>query len=771
MSLLLPTALILFLVSLSNALRPPFSCDESDARTKSFPFCNTSWPISTRVRDLASRLTLDEKIKLTGSSSAAIPRLNIPAYEWWSESIHGVSPHGMGFDLVGSIRSTTQFPQVILTAATFDPHLWYRIAQATGDEARAIFNRGEAKGMTFMAPTINLFRDPRWGRGQETPGEDPLVAAKYGVAYVRGIQGDSFEGGRLEKEGILKASACCKHFTAYDLESWNHTTRYRFDAKVSKQDMAEMYQPPLEACVKQGKASSIMCSYNRVNGVQTCADRNLLYEIPRRHWGFHGYVISDCDSVHSMFDGERYKEPEDAVAAALKAGIDVNCGIFFLNYLKSAIAKKKVSEMDVDRAVHNVLSMRMRLGLFNGDTSKLEYGDINGSRVCSKDHQDLALEAARSGIVLLKNELGLLPLSKEDTKLLAVIGPNANNPLNYLGNYEGPPCRKISLLQALQTCGGGITLKHHQGCNAVNCSTAFIDEAVEIAQQADYVVLVMGLDLIQEGEFIDRVELGLPGYQEKLVTAVADAARRPVVLVLVCGGPVDVSFAKENPKIASILWAGYPGQAGDLAIAQTLFGHNNPGGRLPVTWYPKELSKVAMTDMRMRPDPSTGYPGRTYRFYTGPTVYEFGYGLSYTNYYYEFIAVTLDNLYLQAQSPQNALLNSSRWVSVSQLGKGYCKKIKFSAYVRVTNHGDMAGKHPVLLFVKSGGPSMYPRKRLIGFESLTLRAGQSEDIEFVVNPCEHFSYADEQGKKVIEQGTLHLVVGDDRGAYPIRIVN
>ncbi|KAI3460011.1 hypothetical protein Pfo_016674 [Paulownia fortunei] len=752
----------LFLSAESN-ISPPFSCDPSNPSTNLLPFCNTELPITSRVKDLVSRLTLDEKVQQLVNTAAAIPRLNISAYEWWSEALHGVSLHGRGVSFNGTITSATMFPQVILTAASFDSNLWYRIAQAIGEEARAVFNAGQAKGMTFWAPNINIYRDPRWGRGQETSGEDPLVAGNYGVAYVRGIQGDSFEGGHL-KDGHLKASACCKHYTAHDLDNWNGVTRYVFDAKVSKQDLADTYQPPFKACVQQGQASGIMCAYNRVNGVPSCADYNLLTETARQQWGFQGYIASDCDAVAIIHDQQGYaKEPEDAVADVLKAGMDVNCGSYLRKYTGSAVAKKKVSELDIDRALGNLFSIRMRLGLFNGDPRKLEYGNIDPSQVCSQNHLDLALEAARSGIVLLKNDAGLLPFSKAETKSLAVIGPNANTSETFLGNYEGLPCEKITILQALEKYYVSST-KYHQGCNFVNCTSASIDEAVNIAKQVDHVVLVMGLDQTLEREKHDRVDLGLPGNQENLITSVAKASKRPVVLVLLCGGPVDVSFAKEDPKIGSILWAGYPGEAGGIAVAETLFGDHNPGGRLPVTWYPKDFIKVPMTDMRMRPDPSTGYPGRTYRFYNGPKVFEFGYGLSYTKYSYEFISVSRNKLFLNGLLHENAVKKSG----ASELGTKSCDSMIFSARVRVNNNGEMVGKHPALLFVRSeNAGNGNPRKQLVGFQSVSLSPGETEEIEFVINPCEHLSHADEDGFMVIEEGTLYLVVGDEE--YPINV--
>ncbi|PKA58069.1 putative beta-D-xylosidase 7 [Apostasia shenzhenica] len=265
---------------------PPFSCDSSNTSTKIYRFCNTLLPIRQRVEDLITHLSLEEKISQLGDRAPPIPRLGIPGYKWWSESLHGVSDQGRGIHYNGSIPTATSFPQIILTAASFDTFLWYRIGEAIGTEARAIYNNGQAEGLTFWAPNINIFRDPRWGRGQETPGEDPMMAGKYAISYVRGLQGDSFRG--KGTKGSLKASACCKHFTAYDLDRWKGVDRYSFNAEVSVQDLEDTYQPPFKSCVEQGHASGIMCSYNQLNGVPTCADYNLLTKTARGLWGFDG---------------------------------------------------------------------------------------------------------------------------------------------------------------------------------------------------------------------------------------------------------------------------------------------------------------------------------------------------------------------------------------------------------------------------------------------------------------------------------------------------
>ncbi|KAJ6685536.1 BETA-D-XYLOSIDASE 7-RELATED [Salix purpurea] len=753
-----------------ESTQPPYSCDSSDPSTKVYPFCQTKLPISQRVEDLVSRLTLDEKISQLVDTAPAIPRLGIPAYEWWSEALHGVAVQTtvrQGIRFNGTIRFATSFPQVILTAASFDAHLWYRIGQVIGKEARGIYNAGQATGMTFWAPNINIFRDPRWGRGQETPGEDPLVTGKYAESYVRGVQGDSFEGGTLGEQ--LQASACCKHFTAYDLDNWKGMNRFIFDAQVTLQDLADTYQPPFQSCIQEGKASGIMCAYNRVNGVPNCADYNLLSKKARGQWGFYGYITSDCDAVSIIHDDQGYaKSPEDAVADVLKAGMDVNCGDYLKNYTKSAVKKKILPESEIDRALHNLFSIRMRLGLFNGNPTKQPYGNIAPDQVCSREHQALALQAAQDGIVLLKNSDRLLPLSKLGTKSLAVIGPNANNSTILLGNYFGPPCKTVTPLQGLQNYIKNT--RYHPGCSRVACSSASTNQAVQIAKGADQVILVMGLDQTQEKEDQDRLNLLLPGKQRELITAVAKAARKPVVLVLFCGGPVDVSFAKYDQSIGSIIWAGYPGEAGGTALAQIIFGDHNPGGRLPMTWYPQDFTKVPMTDMRMRPQPSSGYPGRTYRFYNGKKVFEFGYGLSYSNYSYELASDTQNKLHLRASSNQLANnSNTTRQKLISDVGKELCEKNKFKVTVGVKNHGEMAGKHPVLLFVRQAKlGNGRPIKKLVGFQTVNLNAGENAEIEYELSPCEHLSSPDDRGLMVMEEGSQFLIVGDKE--YPITII-
>uniref|UniRef100_A0A1D1XLI4 Putative beta-D-xylosidase 7 n=1 Tax=Anthurium amnicola TaxID=1678845 RepID=A0A1D1XLI4_9ARAE len=747
------------LLVVAVAAEPPYACERSNPATRYYGFCKATLPIGQRADDIIRRLTLGEKVAQLGNTAPGIPRLGIPGYQWWSESLHGVSNSGPGVLFTGGVlTSATSFPQVILTAASFNPRLWYRIGQAIGTEARAVYNAGQAAGLTFWSPNINIFRDPRWGRGQETPGEDPTVTSRYAASYVRGLQGDSYKGGSLGTG--LKASACCKHFTAYDLDNWKGITRFSFDARVTAQDLEDTYQPPFRSCVMEGHASGIMCSYNSVNGVPTCADYNLLSRTARGSWGFNGYITSDCDAVSVIHDNHGYaKTPEEAVADSLKAGMDVNCGKYLQNYTLSAVQRREVSEGDINRALRNLFSIRMRLGLFNGNPRSLPFGDIGPSQVCTEEHQNLALEAARDGIVLLKNSARSLPLSRSRVASLGVIGPNANVGWTLLGNYAGPPCKSVTPLKALQDYARDT--RYLPGCDSVACTSASIGEAVQLARSVDYVVLFMGLDQTQEKEDLDRVDLVLPGMQQTLITSVAKAAKRPVILVLLCGGPVDVTFAKDDQTIGGILWAGYPGEAGGIALADVLFGKHNPGGRLPVTWYPQAFTSVPMTDMRMRPDPASGYPGRTYRFYTGTPVFHFGYGLSYSAYTYEFDSVTETPLYLNKSTTlQGFKISGSNSLDITKMASESCEGFKFSAVVRVKNQGKMAGRHPVLLFLRRSDPaSGSPRKQLVGFESVHLHAGEDTAITFTLSPCEHLTRTEVDGSKILDEGSYFLTVG------------
>ncbi|KAK6923224.1 Glycoside hydrolase family 3 C-terminal domain, partial [Dillenia turbinata] len=712
---------------------PEFPCKPPNHN--SFPFCNTSLSIPTRAKSLISHLTLTEKIQQLTDNASSVPRLGIPAYEWWSESLHGIAENGPGISFEGVITSATSFPQVILTAAAFNRSLWFSIASAIAIKARAMYNVGQA-GMTFWAPRRFL--------GEENDGDESLML-----------------------------SACCKHFAAYDLEKWNGFSRYNFNAVVTEQDMEDTVQPPFRSCIQEGKASCLMCSYNAVNGIPACVKKNLL-DTARNEWGFQGYITSDCGAVATIYEYQHYVDnPEDAVADALKAGTDIDCGTHLLRHTQSAIDKGEVKEEDIDRALFNLFSVQLRLGLFDGNPANRMFGDLGPEDVCTKEHRALALEAAKQGIVLLKNDKEFLPLRKDGNLSLAIIGPMANNVSQMGGGYTGFPCKPKSICDGFKAHVKRASFA--AGCPDVACdSDDGFDEAIKIAQVSDYVIVVAGLDLSQEREDHDRVSLLLPGKQMELMSSVAASSKSPIILVLMGGGPVDVSFAHKDPRIASILWVGYPGEAGAKALAEVIFGYYNPGGRLPITWYPESFKEVPMNDMNMRADPSRGYPGRTYRFYTGDRVYGFGQGLSYSKFAYKIVSAP-DRLSLpgpmKADSLDNVLQRREDgldYVRVDEVAS--CASLRFHVEISVMNVGDLDGSHVVLLFAEVPRTIKgAPEKHLIGFDRIHTVSGGSTNTKIWIDPCRHLSFANEHGKRILPSGSHRLMLENSEHSLLVEI--
>ncbi|KAJ7564948.1 hypothetical protein O6H91_02G040800 [Diphasiastrum complanatum] len=729
----------------SEVNQPKYACADGgfDSRFQDFPFCNTSLVIRERVDDLVRRLTVSEKIELLVNEAAGVPRLGVPAYQWWQEALHGVAD-SPGVQFKAPIPAATSFPQVILTAASFNASLWEEIGKAVSTEGRAMYNSG-LSGLTFWSPNINIFRDPRWGRGQETPGEDPLLTSRYAVSYVKGLQIGDYEGTNVTELSVtqaatnrtgpkrLKVSACCKHFTAYDMENSGGTDRRHFNAQVTLQDLEDTYNPPFKACVKDGGVSCIMCSYNRLNGVPTCADHNLLTKTIRQKWGLDGYIVSDCDAVAIIHDYFNYAPtPEDAVSEVLKAGLDLNCGTYISKHAQKAIDEGKLSEVNIDEALSKLVSVQMRLGLFDGNPKTQLFGRLGPEAVCTKENQHLALEAAREGIVLLKNEGEILPLSKESTHTLAVIGPHGNASDDMLGNYA----------------------------------------ALDMVEKVDAIVLIVGLNEEQEKEAHDRKDLLLPGQQQTLVTTVAAKAaveNHPVILVIMCGGPVDISFAKDNVNISSILWIGYPGEAGGKALAQIMYGDYNPaGGRLPLTWYPEEFVKVSMLNMHMRPNETSGYPGRTYRFYMGKTVYDFGHGRSFTNFLSSFVlapgTIYSKKLIRQVTSFQtspNSLGLIRHFTSELDAEDPSCENLNFDVTLNVTNTGNREGSHVLLLYAKPPtSVKGLPNKYLVAFDRIHLQAKKSKSVVFNIVPCRDLKLVQGEGKGVLYPGLYTLTVDE-----------
>ncbi|KAL0387156.1 UNVERIFIED_CONTAM: Beta-xylosidase/alpha-L-arabinofuranosidase 2 [Sesamum radiatum] len=714
--------------------KPPFACDlSSNPGLKNFSFCDQSLDVKSRVADLVGRLTLQEKIGWLVNTAKGVSRLGIPDYQWWSEALHGVSYVGPGTKFSSLVPGATSFPQVLLTAATFNESLFQIIGKVVSTEARAMYNVGLA-GLTYWSPNINIFRDPRWGRGQETAGEDPLLSSKYGAAYVRGLQ--ERDDGDKDR---LKVAACCKHYTAYDVDNWKGIQRYNFNALVTQQDLDDTFQPPFKSCVLDGNVASVMCSYNQVNGKPTCGDPDLLYGVIRGQWKLNGYIVTDCDSLNEMFYTQKYtKTPEETVALAMNSGLDLNCGDFLSKFTQTAVDRGLLNETVINGAISNNFATMMRLGFFDGDPSKQLYGNLGPTDVCTPSNQELARQVAREGIVLLKNTEGSLPLSPKTIKSLAVIGPNANVTHTMLGSYEGTPCKYTTPLQGLTASAATV---YQPGCADVSCGSAQVDAAKKIAAAADAVVLVMGSDQSIERESLDRVDITLPGQQQLL-------------------------FAKDDPKVTSILWVGYPGEAGGAAIADVIFGYYNPSGRLPMTWYPQSYAdKVNMTDMHMRPNPDTGYPGRTYRFYKGPTVFSFGDGLSYSTFNHNLVrAPKLVSVPLE----EGHVCRSSMCKSIDAL-EHTCKNLGFDIHVRVKNVGQMSGSHTVFLF--SSPPQVHnaPQKHLLGFQKLHLGPQGEGLVKFNVDVCKHLSVVDEKGNRKVALGEHILHVGILKHSLNLRV--
>ncbi|XP_047084901.1 probable beta-D-xylosidase 2 [Lolium rigidum] len=697
-------------------------CDESRFEAAGlvmsrYPYCNASIPYADRVHDLIGWMTVEEKVSNLGDWADGAPRIGLPPYMWWSEALHGLSSTGptTKFDDPkkprlhsgrAAVFNGTVFANVINSAASFNETLWMSIGQAISTEARAMYNLGKS-GLTYWSPNINVVRDPRWGRALETPGEDPYVVGRYAVNFVRGMQDvPGHAGAGVDPMSRpLKTAACCKHYAAYDVDDWYGHNRFKFDARVEERDMVETFQRPFEMCVRDGDVSSVMCSYNRVNGIPACADARLLSGTIRRDWGLHGYIVSDCDAVRVMALNATWLgyTAVEASAAVLKAGLDLDCGMSWIvqdgkpvmDYLTSygmeAIRMGKMRETDIDNALTNLYMTLMRLGYFDGMS---KYETLNEKDICTDQHKSLALDGARQGMVLLKNNDNLLPLNADKLGAVTIRGPHAEAPEKVMdGDYTGPPCRYVTPLEG-------------------------ISKDVKIAHAANVTIYFGGINMHIEREGNDREDILLPKNQTEEILRGAEASPNPIVLVILCGGGVDISFAHGNPKIGAILWAGYPGGEGGQAIADVIFGRYNPGGRLPLTWFKnKYIHQIPMTSMALRPRPDHGYPGRTYKFYDGPEVlYPFGHGLSYTKFRYE----------------------------LTDAAKG----------------ATVAGA---------------PIKQVVAFQRVFVKAGSAATVGFKLNVCKAFGIVEKTAYTVVPSGisAIHLENGDSSSpssvSFPVRI--
>ncbi len=573
-----------------------------------------------KARALVARMTLEEKASQLRYDAPAIERLGIPAYNWWNEALHGVARGG----------TATSFPQAIGLAATFDDALVEALGDVAATEGRAKYNALSARGdrdiyhgLTFWSPNINIFRDPRWGRGHETFGEDPCLTSRMGQAYVRGLQGSG---------ETLKSAACAKHFAVH---SGPEALRHRFDARATPKDLEETYLPAFRDLVTKAQVESVMGAYNRTNGEPCCGSRALLVDTLRSAWGFAGHVVSDCWAVRDFHTGHMVTAtPEESAALALRMGCDLNCGCTYL-YIVDAVEQGLVPEETVTEAAVRLFTTRYLLGIMGGGS---EYDAIPYTAVECPEHLAKAHEAALKSCVLLKNS-GVLPLNAETVGTVGVIGPNADSRDSLIGNYHGTSSRYITVLEGIQDVmeGHGRVL-YSEGCHLWRDRIEHLAqpddrlaEARAVAAESDVVVLVLGYNEHLEGEEPDdsnagdagdKPDLLLPAPQRRLLSAVLDEGK-PTVVVLMGGSAMDVSEAEARADAVFLAW--YPGARGGRAVAELLFGQASPSGKLPVTFYRDEaLSEMPdFTDYSMN--------NRTYKYYTGTPLYPFGYGLSYAD--------------------------------------------------------------------------------------------------------------------------------------------
>lgn len=670
-----------------------------------------------KAKELVAQMTLEEKASQLKYDAPPINRLGVPAYNWWNEALHGVARAG----------TATSFPQAIGMAAMFDDEMMKKIADTIATEGRAKYNaysgkgdRDIYKGLTFWSPNVNIFRDPRWGRGHETYGEDPYLTRRLGVAFVQGLQGD--------KE-VMKTAACAKH---YAVHSGPEALRHEFNAVATKKDMGETYLPAFEALVKEAEVESVMGAYNRTNGEPCCGSNTLIRDILREQWGFEGHFVSDCWAIKDFHENHRItQDAKESAAMALKAGCDVNCGNTYLHILK-AYQAGLVTEEDITLAAERLFTTRYLLGLFDGS----EYDDIPYEVVECKEHIQLARDAARKSAVLLKNN-GVLPLKKSEIKTIGVIGPNADSRVALIGNYHGTASRYITVLEGIQDeAGDDIRVLYSEGSSLWNRKVEGlawdqdrISEAQIVAEHSDVLVLAVGLDETLEGEEMDqgnhvgsgdKEDLKLPAVQVELIEKVLEIGK-PTIVVLMAGSAIDLSYADEHAD--AVLQAWYPGAGGGEAIADLLFGKVSPSGKLPVTFYRDLEHMPAFEDYSM--------VNRTYRYMEGEALYPFGYGLTYGNVEVEDAGFTI--------MPK--------------------KDQDFEVEVTLTNRGGTAVEEVVQLYIKdSKSPLAVKNYSLCAFRRVALAAEETVKTTLKVQAAA-LEAVDEQGRRVLDSDAFTLYAG------------
>ena len=683
-------------------------------------YLDTSLSFAERAKDLVGRLTLDEKVSLMNHPAQGVPRLNIPAYNYWNEALHGVGRNGRA----------TVFPQAIGMAATWDKELIYQVASAIGDEGRAKYHAAlrrngytdQYQGLTFWAPNVNIFRDPRWGRGQETWGEDPFLTGEMASAFVQGLQGDHPK--------YLKAAACAKH---YAVHSGPEKDRHTFNAIVTKRELYDTYLPAFKKLVIEAKVESVMGAYNRTLGEVCCASKLLIQEILRGEWNFQGHLVSDCGALCDFHLHHKVtKDAAESAALALKGGCDLGCDVgcdHVFNEIPEAIQRGLITEADVDCALERTFVTRFKLGMFD-PPEEVPFTSISTDVVACEEHRQLAYHTATEAVVLLKNKNNILPI-KSSTKKIFVTGPIATSIEVLLGNYYGFNDQMITLLE-------GITGRIPEGMGMEYTSGAMLKHPREIkntwapgmAQSADFAIVCAGLSSFlegEEGESLlspmngDRDSISLP---ESQVNYIKELTIHGVKIVLVLTGGSPIALGEVEDMVDAILFVWYPGMEGGNAVADVLFGDVSPAGKLPVT-FPRSLDQLpAFDDYSMK--------GRTYRYMTEEPLYPFGFGLSYSCFEYSDLQLDKTNIAPGDSLNISITLHNSGGRDSAEVVQFYLSDLQASTVV--------------------------PLHRLIGFERVFLKAGESRSLKFTLTP-EMMSFYNDDGKLTLEPGEFRLEVG------------
>ena len=686
-----------------------------------------SKPLKVRADDLIRRMSLAEKVAQLKNAAPAVSRLGLPAYDYWNEALHGVANNGIA----------TVFPEPVGAASSWNPGLFRQEGTVIGVEGRAKHNdyttthNGDSKwwdGLTFWTPNINIFRDPRWGRGQETYGEDPYLTSEIGIEFVKGIQGNDPK--------YMLAMACAKH---YAVHSGPERERHRFDAEVSERDLYETYLPQFERVVREGKVAGVMSAYNAVNGVPASASSLLLNDLLRKQWGFEGYVVSDCDAIRDIWGVQQHhfvNTPEEAAAAAVKAGCNLCCGGDY-NALVRAVQQGLVTEKEINAALYHTLWTRFRLGLFD-PADMVPYSKYTIKDNDTPANRQVALDIARQSLVLLKND-GILPLDRSKFKRIAVIGPNGDSKSMLQGNYHGSASSPVSILDGIKqlagpnievtfALGGPITTRPGTAAWSGQDNTTtrplpeLSAEALKDAANADLILYVGGITPAQEGEGFDRDSIELPEVQQELVQAL-QATGKPMVMVNCSGSAIALPWEAEH--LPAILQAWYPGETGGQAVAEVLFGEVNPSGHLPVTFYRGTADLPAFTDYSMT--------NRTYRYFHGKPLYAFGHGLSYTTFEFE-----------------SGKLNSKK---IAPRGTA---KITFT----LSNTGQRDGDEVTQIYYRHVDSKVpQPKLSLCGFRRVSVKSGKATQVTIEI-PTERLRYWNVVKKQyMVEPGNYEFLVG------------